>query len=298
MARAQGLPRRDFLSYTLGVGAAASWLPASSWARAAGANERVTIGSIGCGGMGTSHLHNYTERAAADNCQVSRVCDVYRRRLNNAIGVIGGTESSGTMEYREVLDDKSVDAIVIATPDHWHTKIAIEGLEAGKAVFVEKPLALTVEQAIECRNAVRRTGGVLAVGPQRTSDDLFHKAREAIASNRIGKVTWSQGAYCRNSREGQFNWTIDADASPTAQGDGHVWWDRWLGHEWGVGGEDRLEPGPFFPVPEVLRVQRGRGDGPAVSPACTAAFGDRGAERGVSVARGGVGRAVRGEGCA
>ncbi len=230
------LTRRRFMQGAASVAAAAYALPALSWSRVRGSNDRITIGVIGTGGMGTSHLQGFMGRRAKDNIAVAKVCDVYRRRLNNAIKVVEGTGSTGTMEYREVLDDKSLDAILIATPDHWHTKIAIEAMEAGKAVYCEKPLSLTVEQALACRDAVKRTGKVLQVGPQYTSLDSFWKAREAIASGRIGKVVWSQGAYCRNSRGGQFNWTIDSDAGPNqdSKAEGYVWWDRWLGSEWGL----------------------------------------------------------------
>ncbi len=215
--------------------AASAWLMApSALGRALGANDRLNVAVIGTGGMGTNHVRGLTERGERDNVRVVRVCDLYRRRLNNAVEIIEGAPSSGTMEYREVLDDPEVDAVVIATPDHWHTKIAIEAMEAGKDVYCEKPLSLTVEQALACRDAVRRTGRVLQVGPQRTSDDRFWKARRAIADGRIGPVTWSQASYCRNSHEGQFNWHIDPDAGPqnAPEADGYVWWDRWLGWEW------------------------------------------------------------------
>ncbi len=226
------LTRRGFLQATA---AASAWFVAPRlMGNVLGANERLNLGVIGTGGMGTAHLRGLTERGERDNVQVIRVCDLYRRRLNKAVEIIGGGAGSGTMEYREVLDDPDVDAVVIATPDHWHTKIAIEAMEAGKDVYCEKPLSLTVEQAIECRDAVRRTGRVLQVGPQRTSDDRFWKARDAIAAGRIGPVTWSQASYCRNSHDGQFNWHIDPDAGPsnTPDAEGYVWWDRWLGWEW------------------------------------------------------------------
>ncbi|MFO0980654.1 MAG: Gfo/Idh/MocA family oxidoreductase [Planctomycetota bacterium] len=230
------LTRRSFLKSTAATMSAAYVLPAISWGRVQGANERLQFAVIGTGGMGTGHVHDLVGRRERDNIGVARVCDVYRRRLLNAVKAIEGDEHSGTMEYREVLDDKSVDAIVIATPDHWHTKIAIEAMEAGKDVYCEKPLSLTVEQAIDCRNAVRRTKRTLQVGPQRTSEDKYWKARDVIAQNKIGKVIWSQASYCRNSREGQFNWPIDADAGPNQpkEAEGYVWWDRWLGHEWGL----------------------------------------------------------------
>lgn len=240
------LTRRGFLQTTA---AASAWLVAPRlMGQVIGANDRLNLAVIGTGGQGTWHVRALTDRRERDNVQVIRVCDLYRRRLNNAIGIIGGGEGSGTMEYREVLDDPDVDAVVIATPDHWHTKIAIEAMDAGKDVYCEKPLSLTVEQAIECRDAVRRTGRVLQVGPQRTSEDRFWKARDAIADGRIGPVTWSQASYCRNSHEGQFNWHIDPDAGPSnpPAAEGYVWWDRWLGWEWDLAPKIPWNPDHFF----------------------------------------------------
>ncbi len=246
MSSGIGIDRRGFLGVTAGLAAGAAFMPAASWARTLGANERIRLGVIGCGGQGRWHVGDYRRRAEADNVVVTRVCDVYRRRLDQAVGMVGGSESAGTLDYREVLDSKDVDAVIIATPDHWHTKIAIEAMEAGKDVFCEKPLSHTIEQAIECRDAVKRTGRVFAVGPQRASDDLTWKARDAIAAGRIGKTVWSQGAVCRNSRDNQFNWGIDRDAGPDASGAGYVWWDRWLGWEHGLAEKIPWNPDHFF----------------------------------------------------
>ncbi|MHC4948613.1 MAG: Gfo/Idh/MocA family protein [Planctomycetota bacterium] len=246
MHRPRPVTRRTFLRGTAAATAAGLTLPASSWGRLAGANDRLRVAVIGTGGMGHAHLRNLMGRRERDNVAVTRVCDVYQRRLDSAVRAIEGEPGSGTMEYREILDDRDVDAIVIATPDHWHTKIAVEAMDAGQDVYVEKPLSHTVEQAIECRDAVARTGRTLQVGPQGTSDDRYHRAARAIREGRIGRVTWSQGSYCRNSRGGQFNWRIDPDASPDAEGEGHVWWDRWLGHEWGLAEKIPWNPDHFF----------------------------------------------------
>ena len=235
MAGSKTVTRRRFIQTTAAASVVLS-SPAASWARVLGANDRLNLAVIGTGGMGRGHTNELMRRRERDNLLVTRVCDVYRRRLNHAVGIIEGSDASGTMEYRDVLDDRDVDAVLIATPDHWHTKIAIEAMEAGKDVYCEKPLSLTIEQAIECRDAVKRYGRTLQVGPQGTSEDRFWKARRAIEAGRIGDVTWSQGSYCRNSRGGQFNWHIDPDAGPKnpSDADGYVWWDRWLGHEWGL----------------------------------------------------------------
>ncbi|MCH2132716.1 MAG: Gfo/Idh/MocA family oxidoreductase [Phycisphaerales bacterium] len=227
-----GSSRRRFLK-TSAAGVSATLLPAASWGRVLGANDRLNMAVIGTGGMGTGHTQRLVDRKQAENIDVIGVCDVYRRRLNNAMRMIDKGSDSGTMEYREIIDNPDVDAVLIATPDHWHTKIAIEAMENGKDVYCEKPLSHTIPQALACRDAVKRTGRTLQVGPQGTSDGNFWAARQAIADGRIGKPVWSQGAYCRNSRGGQFNWPMQSDAGPRNDpaAEGYVWWDRWLGHE-------------------------------------------------------------------
>ena len=209
------------------------FLPSVSFSRILGANERLNVAFIGTGGMGTAHASNLAKRVAEENVTITHVCDVYQRRLVQAAELTG---AAPTMEYREIIDNDDVDAIVIATPDHWHTKIAIEAMESGKDVYCEKPLSHTIEQALECRDTVHRTGRTLQVGPQWTSNGRYWVAGDAISADKIGKVSWSQASYCRNSRGGQFNWRIDEDAGPHQPKDhaGHVWWNRWLGHEWGL----------------------------------------------------------------
>ena len=232
---------------------------ASSWTRVLGANDRLNIAVIGTGGMGTGHLQHLVNSADTENISVGRVCDVYRRRLNHAAKLASLNESHATMEYERVLDDPDIDAVLIATPDHWHTKIAIEAMEAGKDVYCEKPLSHTIDQALACRDAVQRTGRTLQVGPQGTSDGRIWAARRAIAEGRIGKPVWSQGAYCRNSRGGQFNWPIDADAGPNQDrgADGYVWWDRWLGHEHGLAPRINWNEDHFFRFRKYLAYNGG-----------------------------------------
>ncbi len=234
-------------------------IPAASWAQTLGANGRLNMAVIGTGGMGTGHLQSLVNRADAENLRVTRVCDVYRRRLDHAATIASVPDGSVTMEYERVLDDPDVDAVVIATPDHWHTKIAIEAMEAGKDVYCEKPLSHTIPQALACRDAVHRTGRTLQVGPQGTSDGAFWTARRAIADGRIGKPTWSQGAYCRNSRGGQFNWPIAPDAGPhnAPRAPGYIWWDRWLGHAHGLAPQIDWNADHFFRFRKYLAYNGG-----------------------------------------
>ncbi|MCP4839952.1 MAG: Gfo/Idh/MocA family oxidoreductase [Planctomycetes bacterium] len=234
-------------------------LPAASWGRVLGANDRLNMAVIGTGGMGTGHLSQLVDRAGDENIVVSQVCDVYRRRLERAAKIASLPTGKATMEYRRVLDDPDIEAVVIATPDHWHTKIAVEAMEAGKDVYCEKPLSHTIPQALACRDAVHRTGRTLQVGPQGTSNGNFWAARRAIAEGRIGKPTWSQGAYCRNSRGGQFNWHIDPDAGPQNARDqaGYVWWDQWLGHKHGLAPKIDWNADHFFRFRKYLAYNGG-----------------------------------------
>ncbi len=234
--------RRDFIE-TLAAGSAL--LSASSYAQAAGANKRLSFGVIGCGGMGTGHLSSLVKRGEKDNVRVLSVCDVYQRRLTRA-RKISGTE--GFLDYRKVLENKDIDAVLIATPDHWHGKISIEAMEAGKHVYVEKPMTHTVEQALAVRDTVRRTKKVLQVGPNATAGDGYWQARKAIEAGRIGKVTWAQGSYNRNARTCLFNThqRIDPTAGPSKTGEDYIDWDQWLGHKFGLAPKIEWNAEHFF----------------------------------------------------
>jgi predicted dehydrogenase len=236
-----GVSRRDLLKTAAAV--AACGIPAP--AHADGANDRIRFGCIGVGGMGTGHVGSLVKRGETDNIEVVAVSDVYQRRVTRAQGICKG---EGYKDYRKLLERKDVDAVLIATPDHWHAKIATDALEAGKHVFCEKPMTHTVEQALSLRNAVRRHKSVFQVGPQGTGNDSYWKANEAIKAGRIGKVTWAQGSYNRNARICLFNehQKIDPAAGPDKTGEDHVDWDMWLGHRWGLAPKIPWNPEHFF----------------------------------------------------
>ncbi|HVU87856.1 MAG TPA: Gfo/Idh/MocA family oxidoreductase [Pirellulales bacterium] len=227
------LSRRGFVAAgTAAAGAIAgsSLLQAPATGKVLGANDRIQFGVIGVGGMGSGHVGDLVGRAERDNIRCVAVCDVYQKRLNHNRERCGG---EGFTDYRKLLDSKDIDAVIIATPDHWHSKQAIDAMEAGKDVYLQKPMTLTIEQALEVRDAAKRLKKKLQVGTQYASEPETWAARQAIADGRIGKVVWSQNGYCRNSRDGEFNWPIDAAAGPEATGENHIDWDMWLGHEFG-----------------------------------------------------------------
>jgi predicted dehydrogenase len=159
-------------------------------------------------------------------CQIIAVCDVYekRKRLHAE-----KHKCSGYLDYRELLERADIDAVVIATPDHWHARIALEAMDKGKDVYLEKPMCHTIEEAKQLSATVRETKRVLQVGSQTTSADQWHKAKQYIAEGAIGKMLMSQGSYHRNSTAGEWNWPIDADAGPEGKGDNYIDWKMWLG---------------------------------------------------------------------
>jgi len=242
--------RRRFIMRTsaaAGAAALASAIPST----VLGANDRINFGVVGTGGMGTGHVKSLVGRSEEDNIRVIAVCDVYRRRVTRAQGICrdAGYEAEGYMDYRKLLDDKNIDAVLIATPDHWHSKITIEAMEAGKHVYVEKPMTLTVEQAIEVRNAQKRYGKVLQVGPNFTAETQWRVARDIIEEGRVGKVTWAQASYNRNPRAGGAFGSlgrIQEDAGPHMTGEGYIDWDMWLGYKWGLAPRIPWNPEHFF----------------------------------------------------
>jgi predicted dehydrogenase len=236
--------RRAFCK-TSALAAGALAFPRLASAAVLGANDRIAFAVIGCGGMGTGHLNSLMKRSQADNIQVLAVSDVYQRRLTRAKNVCQG---EGYLDYRKLLERKDIDAVLIATPDHWHAKISIDAMAAGKHVYVEKPMTHTVAQAVELREAVKRTKKTLQVGPNGTANDSFWQAHEAIQAGRIGKVTWAHASYNRNARLCLFNehQKIDPTAGPDKTGEDYIDWDMWLGWKWDLAPKIPWNPEHFF----------------------------------------------------
>jgi len=224
------LNRREFVKTAVGASVAAATITHthSVQGRVLGANDRINIGVIGVGGRGSGLLKWAidTGQNAETAAQVVAVCDVYAKRKRLAEET---AKCQSYFDYREILDRKDIDAVIIATPDHWHEKMAVEAVERGKDVYLEKPMTRTVEEAKKVYEAVKRTGRVMQIGSQTTSSDQWWKARQAIKEGMIGKLIMSQGSYHRNSRDGEWNWRIDTAAGPDAKGDDFIDWKMWLG---------------------------------------------------------------------
>jgi predicted dehydrogenase len=227
--------RRDFLktvgATSLVASAAGSAFAArgskSSGGRVIGANDRINIGVIGVGGRGNSDARNFARFGEKNNaCQIVAVCDVYEKRKRLAAEHF---KCEGYLDYREVLARPDVDAVIVATPDHWHARIALDAMDHGKDVYLEKPMCHTNEEARQLVNTVKETKRILQVGSQTTSADQWWKAKKAIADGMIGQMIMSQGSYHRNSTEGEWNWPIEKEAGPDGKGDNYIDWKTWLG---------------------------------------------------------------------
>jgi predicted dehydrogenase len=212
---------------TLGVAGSAFARPGKmALGRVLGANDRINIGVIGVGGRGFYVAREFAKAGETENAQILAVCDVYEKRKKRAAETY---KAQGYLDYREIVNRSDIDAVIVATPDHWHATIALDAMDRGKDVYLEKPMCHTIDEAKKLVDTVRETKRVLQVGSQTTSGDQWHKAKKAIADGMLGQVIMSQGSYHRNSKEGEWNWTIDAEAGPDGKGDNYIDWKMWLG---------------------------------------------------------------------
>lgn len=196
--------------------------------RPIGANDRINVAVIGTGGRGFYVADKFDKynSVKANSCQIVAACDVYQKRVSHAKERF---KCEGTLDYREVIDRKEVDAVIVATPDHWHAPIALAAMDKGKDVYLEKPMCHTIDEIKQLIATVKETGRVVQVGSQTTSGDQWWKARKAIADGMLGQMIMSQGSYHRNSKEGEWNWPIDKEAGPDKSGDDFIDWKMWLG---------------------------------------------------------------------
>lgn len=243
-AKQREVSRREFLKTAAGalaVGTLASgWKKSKAYAlagsqRVIGSNERINIGIIGCGGMGHAHMRTLVSlaRKGEENIELVAVCDIYEPRKESARrtcesqwegkGITGKVEVFH--DYRKLLERKDIDVVWIVSPEHWHAKMTIDALEAGKDIYLEKPITRYVDEGKAVYQTAMRTRRVIQVGSQWTSEPKWRQAGELVKQGKIGKLVWSQGSYCRNSREGEWNYDIDPNAKPSVNLD----WNAFLG---------------------------------------------------------------------
>jgi predicted dehydrogenase len=208
-------PRRKFLTKS----AAAVFTTSLFTGNIKGANDRVRAAFIGMGRMGRANLGIAMKQ---DNLEAVAVCDVYTPHLDKAVEMTKG-QAKGIKDFREILADKSIDAVNISTPDHWHAYMTVEACKAGKDVYVEKPVCVTIEEGVKMVQAARKYRRVVQAGTMQRSGVHFQKAAEIVRSGELGTVTfvrtWNYG---NAPKKGIGN---PADAQPPADLD----WDLWLG---------------------------------------------------------------------
>lgn len=192
-------------------------------ANVAGANNKLTLGFIGVGGQGMAHVRSQKDHAADNNVELVAVCDVWQKRIAGAKATIGG-KCEGYEDYRKLLDRKDIDAVTVATVDHWHTRCSVDAMNAGKHVYVEKPMTRYLGEAFEIYDTAKKTGKILQVGSQGCSDRKWHVAAEKIRDGKIGPLVLGQGSYMRNNPKGEWNYTIDPDAKAD-----NLDWKQWRG---------------------------------------------------------------------
>lgn len=240
-----GATRREFLQKSATTAAAGvavstlSYLPstAAGLRNIIGANDRINIGHVGVGVQGYgAHCRLLYENAQKNNTVQVALCDLYGRNLKKAQETTKVADNRLYKDYRKFLESKDIDAVVVATSDNWHTDVAVSALEAGKHVYVEKPMCKTIEEAFRIHDAVKKTKLKLQVGSQGCTDQKWHIAARMVREGKIGPVVVGQGSYMRNTGNNK-QWAkgvggewdtygrYDTDAGPTATGDAHVDWE-------------------------------------------------------------------------
>jgi predicted dehydrogenase len=197
-------------------------------------NEQLRLGFIGCGGRARdAHLRSAIQLQEQGKVQIGAVCDVFRgnrERFARRARRGTGTEPKQTDDYRTIIDDASIDAVVIATPDHWHAKQTIDALKAGKHVYCEKPMTHSLAEALAVYKAWQESGRVMQVGVQSASLPVWRDANERIKSGQLGKVLMYQTEYFRNSDLGQWRYyELTRDMTPE-----NINWPMFLGTEFGL----------------------------------------------------------------
>ena len=212
------LSRRGFLtSAALGAAGVAA-LPATSWARVIGANDRVRLGVIGTGSRGTGVMGTFQKQPGVE---VVALSDVYDEHLNKALAAAGG-KAKTYPNYLRLLDSRDIDAVLIATPDHWHATMAINAARAGKDIYIEKPLTHDIEEGYAIARAVRDNNRIMQVGLQQRSGSHYIRAKqEYFDSGKIGKVSYVRTVWHGN----QFHLRQPNFTAKPAGLD----WESWLG---------------------------------------------------------------------
>jgi predicted dehydrogenase len=214
------LTRREFSATAV---SALGWT-AKSYAAVAGASDRLRLGIIGCGGMATAgHMRPLLRAKDELNLEFHSVCDLFDKRTDAAATLTGAPNKY--RDHRKLLENKDVDYVLVATPEHSHAPICIDAASAGKHIYCEKPMTWSVDQAKKVVARIKSSNVKMQVGVQGMSDDSYETANRYIKEGALGKVVLAQIDYSRNSRQPDFLGTpADPDVKPGVNFD----WNAWL----------------------------------------------------------------------
>src|SRR5262245_46928213 len=208
--------RRNFIKHSLATGIVA----AASGSRILGANDRIRIGGIGLGRQGRGLISMLIKN---QDVEIVALCDVFEPQIAQTISETRLNGVKTYKDFRQVLERKDVDAVIIATPDHWHALNTVMACQAGKDVYVEKPVSVTVAEGRKMVEAARRHSRIVQVGTQQRSGDHYQKAAEVIRSGQIGKVTYVRSWNFGNIAPDGIGNPPDSNPPPGLD------WDMWLG---------------------------------------------------------------------
>ncbi len=218
------ISRRGFMQTTAATLAAAS-MTAKSYAAVKGANERIRVAFIGAGGMANAHMDTINNLREKNNVEPVAVADCWKARAQQGAEKL--KISNVQTDYRKILDMKNVDYVTIATPEHRHAQMTLDALDAGKAIYCEKPMTHTIPDAQAVVKKQKETGLPLQIGVQAMSDDSYASAGKAIAEGLIGQVVQAQIEYVRRyDVDGPWRNPSIKDDTPKPD---DLNWDDWLG---------------------------------------------------------------------
>lgn len=213
------ISRRQFVGASATLGASSLLAGRTNASATSGANERVRLGVIGVGNRGTQVSNAFLEHK---DVELVAVCDVYKPHLNKAVNTFAANATSFT-DFRKMLDRDDIDALLIATPDHWHAIQTIMACRAGKDVYVEKPLSVTIHEGRRMVEVATETKRVVQVGTHRRSSAVWQKMIEVIHSGILGKITMCQAYRTNNMAPNGIG------KSKTTSPPKDLDWNMWLG---------------------------------------------------------------------
>src|SRR5713226_4275427 len=220
------LNRRQFLKRSAGAAGAIAVSrnfitdpnPIPAWSHVP-ASDRVRFGIIGVGMQGSGLL---TGAITLPGVECAAAADLYDGRHTLAKEITGNSKLYTTRKYQELLDNKDIDCIVAAVPDHWHKRVVLDATAAGKDIYCEKPMSHTAAEGVAMAAAQQKTGRIVQIGSQRVSSVICAKAKEMIAAGAIGKLTLVEGSLGRNDPTGAWVYPPPFDLSPA-----NLDWDTW-----------------------------------------------------------------------